>query len=60
MDVLLDDVKLPSHLDRLTDTALDLKRVQGMVRVGSEVLFVILSGSLFKLTAERGVLEPRV
>ena len=29
MDVLLDDVKLPSHLDRLTDTALDLRRVQG-------------------------------
>ena len=58
MDVLLDDVKLPSHLDRLTDTALDLKRVQGMVRVGPDVLFVILSGSLFKLTAERAVLEP--
>ena len=58
MDVLLDEVKLPSHLDRLTDTALDLKRVQGMVRVGSEVLFVILSGSLFKLTTDRAVLEP--
>ena len=29
-----------------------------MVRVGSEVLFVILSGSLFKLTTERAVLEP--
>ena len=26
MDVLLDDVRLPSHLDRLTDTALDLRR----------------------------------
>ena len=58
MDVLLDDVKLPSHLDRLTDTNLDLRRVQGMVRVGPDVLFVILSGSLFKLTAERAVLEP--
>ena len=58
MDVLLDDVKLPSHLDRLTDIALDLRRVQGMVRVGPEELFVILSGSLFKLTTESAVLEP--
>ena len=58
MDVLVDEVKLPSHLDRLTDTALDLRRVQGMVRVGPEELFVILSGSLFKLTTESAVLEP--
>ncbi len=62
MDVLLSEVKLPSHLDRLTDARLDLRRVQGMVRVGDEVLFVTLSGQgqhcLFKLTTEGSVLEP--
>ena len=62
MDVLVDDVKLPSHLDRLTDTDLDLRRVRGMVRVGTELMFVALSGHghhcFFKLATEGTMLEP--
>ena len=62
MDVLSDDVKLPSHLDRLTDTDLDLRRVRGMVRVGTNVMFVALSGRgrhcFFKLATEGAMLEP--
>lgn len=58
----MDKVKLPSHLDRLTDPDLDLRRVQGMVRVGDEVVFVALSGRaqapLFKLTANSDALAP--
>ena len=53
MDVLLEDVKLPSHLDRLTDTDLDLRRVRGMVRVGSETLFVALICWLRKVVRQR-------
>ena len=53
----MDEVKLPPHLDRLTDPDLDLRRVQGMVRVGDESLFAILSGGLFKLMADGDVLE---
>ena len=59
---LSETVRLPSHLDRLTDTRLDLRRVQGMVRVGAETLFVALSGRgrdcFFQLTLDGGVLKP--
>lgn len=59
---LSETVRLPSHLDRLTDTSLDLRRVRGMVRVGAETLFVALSGrgrdSFFQLTLDGGVLRP--
>lgn len=58
----MDEVKLPPHLDRLTDPALDLRRVRGMVCVGDEVVFVALSGraqpSLFKLMANGDALAP--
>lgn len=55
-------VRLPSHLDRLTDTRLDLRRVRGLVRVGPDTMFVALSGRgrdcFFKLTLDGGVLVP--
>lgn len=58
----MDEVKLPEHLDRLTDPDLDLRRVQGMVRVGAEGVFVALSGRaqppLFKLMAGSDALAP--
>ncbi len=59
---LSDIIRLPSHLDRLTDTQLDLRRVRGIVRVGDETLFVALSGrgrdSFFKLALDGGPLKP--
>jgi hypothetical protein len=62
MNVLSDDVKLPSHLDRLTDIDLDLRRVRGMVRVGPNAMFVALSGRghhcFFKLMLNGAMLEP--
>jgi dipeptidyl aminopeptidase/acylaminoacyl peptidase len=55
-------VKLPAHLDRLTDTRLGLRRVQKIVRVGAQTLFVGLTGSgrdgLFRLTLDGGMLAP--
>ena len=62
MDVLSKEVRLPAHLDRLTDPDLDLRRVCGMVRVGAETLFVALNGqgrdSFFKLAMNNGILRP--
>jgi len=55
-------VKLPAHLDRLTDTRLDLRRVQGIVPVGKETLFVALGGRgrdcFFRLALDGGMLAP--
>ncbi|MBT3604703.1 MAG: S9 family peptidase [Candidatus Latescibacteria bacterium] len=59
---LSETVRLPSHLDRLTDTRLNLRRVRGIVRVGESTLFVALSGRgrdcFFKLALDGGILEP--
>lgn len=59
---MTETVRLPSHLDRLTDTRLDLRRVKGIVRVGPDTMFVALSGrgrdTFFKLTLDGGMLHP--
>ncbi|MCZ6634525.1 MAG: prolyl oligopeptidase family serine peptidase [bacterium] len=61
MDVLASEVKLPAHLDRLTDPRLDLRRVEGITRVGEASLLVVLSGpgqdGLFRLDLDEGVLR---
>ncbi len=62
MDVLSPSVSLPAHLDRWTDTRLDLRRVNGIAALGKKALMVSLGGPgrkrLYSLIPEEGVLRP--
>lgn len=62
MNALSKEVRLPAHLDRLTDPDLDLRRVRGIVRVGAEEMFVALGGRgrdcFYRLSIDGSALKP--